>query len=322
MFQITEQQIENRWNVLPLRLLEILCSFDTGKMILEICKKNHIIGEKSDKISGLTGFVIMGFLHPEDLAQEIKEAIGVNAEIADSVSRQIERRIFLPLRSEIDKIYSPVPGNVSVADKLPLETTEAIDLRIKKEDEPETPKIVKSEDKEREKTEEEDKPFIIHKEESSKPILGAKRSLGGLFGFLKGGKEAESKAVEAKIEIGRPEIKAEQAEPPKMKVIHYSEFRTPIDKMTNDQRPTTNDTNIIKKQETDNKILDILEIEPPKQAVAGKNIVPRPLAAPPPPPLIQPAPLTPQRPEQNPKFEAAKESEEVIDLRTMKKINE
>ncbi len=297
MFQITEQQIENRWNVLPLRLLEVLCSFDIGKMILEICKKNHIIGEKSDKISGLTGFVIMGFFHPEDLAQEIKEAIGVNTEIADSLSREIERKIFLPIRNDIDKIYAPVSGKISVADKLVLETAEAIDLRIKKEDEPEIPKIVKLEDKEQQKTEEEDKPFIIHKEESAKPILGAKRSLGGLFGFLKGGKEAESKAVEAKIEIGRPEIKAEQAEPPKMKVIHYSEFRTPIDN---------------KKQEMSNKISDLLEIEPPKQAVDDKNAVP-----------IPPVPPVPsQKTEQKPEFKSVKEGEEVIDLRTMKKINE
>ncbi len=297
MFQITEQQIENRWNVLPLRLLEVLCSFDIGKMILEICKKNHIIGEKSDKISGLTGFVIMGFFHPEDLAQEIKEAFGVNTEIADSLSREIERKIFLPIRNDIDKIYAPVSGKISVADKLVLETAEAIDLRIKKEDEPEIPKIVKLEDKEQQKTEEEDKPFIIHKEESAKPILGAKRSLGGLFGFLKGGKEAESKAVEAKIEIGRPEIKAEQAEPPKMKVIHYSEFRTPIDN---------------KKQEMSNKISDLLEIEPPKQAVDDKNAVP-----------IPPVPPVPsQKTEQKPEFKSVKEGEEVIDLRTMKKINE
>ncbi len=294
-----------------MRLLEVLCSFDAGKMILEICKKNHIIGEKSDKISGLTGFVIMGFLHPEDLAQEIKEAIGVNTEIADSLSREIERKIFLPIRSEIDKIYAPVPGKISADDKLSPETMEAIDLRIKKEDELEAPKIVKLEDKERGKTEEEDKPFIIHKEESAKPILGAKRSLGGLFGFLKGGKEAESKAVEAKIEIGLAETKADQAEPPKMKVIHYSEFRTPIDKITNDQRPTTNDTNIIKKQETDNKILDILEIEPPKETVADKNVVPAPPAS----------PFSPQKPEQKPKFESAKKDEEVIDLRTMKKVD-
>ncbi len=106
MFQITEQQIENRWNVLPMRLLEILCSFDTAKMILEICKKNHVMGEKSDKISGLTGFVAMGFIHPEDLAKEIKEATGIHSEIIDLIVKEIDRKIFAPIRSEIDKAYA------------------------------------------------------------------------------------------------------------------------------------------------------------------------------------------------------------------------
>ncbi len=313
MIKITRQQSLKRWDALPQRLREALFSEHNADILWRTCEEQHLSEDKIFKIATLAGDVIMGFIHPQDLDDEIKKELDINTEIAALISRQIERRIFLPIRSEIDKIYAPVSENVFVADKLPLEMTEAIDLRIKKEDEPENSKKIEESagTKKEESEKEEDKPFIIHKEESAKPILGAKRSLGGLFGFLKGGKEAESKAVEAKIEIGLAETKADQAEPPKMKVIHYSEFRTPIDKITDDQRPTTNDTNIIKKQETDNKILDILEIEPPKETVADKNVVPAPPAS----------PFSPQKPEQKPKFESAKKDEEVIDLRTMKKVD-
>ena len=54
MFQITNQQIENRWNILPIRLIEILCSFDIGKTIKEISKINHLTDEKAIKLPDLS----------------------------------------------------------------------------------------------------------------------------------------------------------------------------------------------------------------------------------------------------------------------------
>ncbi len=238
MFQITEQQIEKRWDILPISLLEVLCSFDTAKMISEICKKNHIIGEKKDKISGLIGFVIIGFLHPEDLVQEIKDATGIHPEIAETIVKELDRKIFAPIRGEIDKVYSP--AGALTEEKLaeesapPVEISEEhiVDLRTLKREEAAVKENVKSEEKEilTPSAANQTEPIIIHKEESARPILGAKRSLGGLFGFLRGEKEAEPKAVEAKIEIGRmaEEMSKEIPEPPKLKVVHYSEFKTPV----------------------------------------------------------------------------------------------
>ena len=79
-------------------------------------------------------------------------------------------------------------------------------------------------------------PFIIHKEAEFKPISETKKSLGGLFGFLRrGGEEKLEKAepVKAEVEIGDKSLKAEppkitKTEPPKVRVVHYTEFQPAV----------------------------------------------------------------------------------------------
>ncbi|MEK7553714.1 MAG: hypothetical protein AAB504_03500 [Patescibacteria group bacterium] len=134
MFQITNQQIENRWNILPIRLIEILCSFDIGKTIKEISKINHLTDEKSDKIAGLIGFVVMGFIHLEDLAKEIKEATGIHSEIVDLIVKEIDRKIFALIRSEIDKAYAlPLTSEAEIEEAEGGEITEPVVTDIRRE---------------------------------------------------------------------------------------------------------------------------------------------------------------------------------------------
>ena len=49
----------------------------------------------------------VGFIHPEDLAKEIKDALNLNPEIANSIADEIDRKIFNPIRTDLEKIYSP-----------------------------------------------------------------------------------------------------------------------------------------------------------------------------------------------------------------------
>ena len=107
MIQITKQQIDARWDILPVNLREILYSPDYGKIIWDVCEANHLTNEKIGKIAGLCGYVIMGFIHPEDLAKEIKNATGIHSEIAETIAKEIDRKIFTPIGNEIDKIYAP-----------------------------------------------------------------------------------------------------------------------------------------------------------------------------------------------------------------------
>ena len=51
---------------------------------------------------------MMGFIHPEDAAKEIRDVLGVDIRIATSIATAINQRIFVPLRADIDKVYDPI----------------------------------------------------------------------------------------------------------------------------------------------------------------------------------------------------------------------
>jgi len=112
----------------------------------------------------------------------------------------------------------------------------------------EATKIIPAEQKPEVKKEMEEGPMIIHKEAEFKSSGdGKKSSLGGFFGFLKNGKTEQAKpsAVRAEVKMdsveadkrgfqniieadsrGKAKISAEQ--PAQPRVVHYSEFSTPI----------------------------------------------------------------------------------------------
>lgn len=108
MIQITKQQADKRWDVMTVNLREILYSPDYGKIIWNICEANHLSDEKIGKIAGLCGYVIMGFIYPEDLAKEIFLKTNINSEIANSIASEINRKIFSPIKSDLEKVYSPI----------------------------------------------------------------------------------------------------------------------------------------------------------------------------------------------------------------------
>lgn len=344
-----------------MNLREALFSEYNSSVLWKICESQHLSEDKIYKIATLTGDAIMGFMHPEDLAQEIKNETGIVMEVANAVSRDINRKIFIPIRSDIDKVYSPVaalaeedalavsaeekeeiketakggflsPKAVSVEDTVDLRTMKKLADDKQSVNDSQQPKIEKESEKP------EVQPFIIHKEEGVDSVIGVKRSFGGLFGMFSG-KEKKQETVKAKIEIGgEKEEKLKEKEivssQPKMKVVHYSDFKTTIGDirpMIDDRRPATGD-----KRED-------LPVPPPPKPAAPLF----PTAAPVPPkpktpldipeinPLIEsPARVAahvfeeqkipvPPKPEikSNPEQESKPAPEgDVIDLRTMKKI--
>jgi len=267
MIPINHQQILNRYDTLSENLKAAGFSPFNTKIIYQISREQHLTDDKIPKISELVGYVLFGFIHPEDLAKEIKESLNLNPEIANSIAVEIDRKIFALIRADLEKVYAPV---VALAEEGQPPIEEALDLRGKiKAEEPvvskvEPPKIVPVKEKPEEKKVEElqpssvprvepleatpppaeikpeaEGPMIIHKEAEFKPLAETKKSLGGLFGFLRKGKKEEKKIspVKAQVEIGlgtKPHeleheiTQKEPSEPPKVRVVHYTEFPTPI----------------------------------------------------------------------------------------------
>jgi len=263
MIQVTKDKALQRYDLLTENLKAALFSSSNAEIVRKVGESQHLTEDKIVVIGKIIGYVILGFIHSEDLAQEIKDALNLNSEIANSIAAEIDRKIFALIRADLEKVYQPP-------------TEEILDLRAKVEPptevempKAEEPKVVPVEEKIQSKPEEiqskevqppevkpqfgeveppkigvgEAEPLIIHKEAEFKPLAETKKSLGGLFGFLRKGKKEEEKIspVKAQVEIGidtklheieheitRKESPTPSPEPPKVRVVHYTEFPMPV----------------------------------------------------------------------------------------------
>ncbi len=224
MQNVTKQQALNRWDKLPVVLREAIFSERNTDILWIVCEDQHLPEDKIFRVASLVGDVVMGFTHPDDLGKEIKETLALNPIIIDLIVKEVNSKIFAPIRSEINKALA-----------LPILTEEEIEAeeaaeKAKETEEPTVSDIIKEGVKytkpegieaesikiigvEKGKEivipkgiEMAEGPVIIHKEEEFKSVMGSKKSLGELFGFL-GGKEIKKEApTVAKIEIGEKDI--------------------------------------------------------------------------------------------------------------------
>ncbi len=110
--QISKQQFDTRWDALPEILREAMASETNSSVVWKTAESEHLSEEKISAVSRSTGYVLMGFIHPEDLANEIKDSTGIDSRIAAAIVEPINTKIFQPLRDELENLYAP-PGDES-----------------------------------------------------------------------------------------------------------------------------------------------------------------------------------------------------------------
>jgi hypothetical protein len=109
MITINQKQAFSRYKSLPQNLQDILFSMQTAEIIRMVCEKNALPPEKNSFVAGPAGLVIMGFVHPEDLAKEIEDGAKISSQAAVSLSKDLSVRIFDGIKPDLDKVYAPVP---------------------------------------------------------------------------------------------------------------------------------------------------------------------------------------------------------------------
>jgi hypothetical protein len=394
MLQIPRQQILDRYDTLPESLKDAGFLPYNTLLIKKIGESNHLTEEKISTISQLVGYVLFGFIHPEDLAKEIRESLNLNPEIANSIADEIDRKIFNPIRTDLEKVYAPPsgeeildlrtaaretkPAEEAVLPRVETPTAEAGAAATSPVEAPvlspvEAPKILPREEKpEAVKPPEispiaappapvlpvteagpvaasEAEPFIIHKEAEFKPISETKKSLGGLFGFLRrGGEEKLEKAepVKAEVEIGDKSLKAEppkitKTEPPKVRVVHYTEFQPAVSPFpTGTEKPKVESEKIKVEIKPPENLPLVSPVEPPAVSRAEPPVVnkveppietkapisekipagPTPVASGAEPLDLRQAPVEAKPAPETKPVPEKKEEEEMIDLSTFKKI--
>ncbi len=109
MTSISPQQARARFKIVPSALQDIIFSLQTSEIIRRIAEQNHLPQEKIGGIAEAVGFVLLGFLHPEEAAREIQERAGIDMQVAKAIADAIDSRLFRPIRGELDRLYAPAP---------------------------------------------------------------------------------------------------------------------------------------------------------------------------------------------------------------------
>ncbi len=107
MITISEEKVNERWDTLPFSLKQALTSEVNSDFVWKTCESEHIPNEKIYFVGRAISHVLLGFIHPGDLAQEIKELTDLNQQIATSIANAVNERVFKPLSADLEKIYEP-----------------------------------------------------------------------------------------------------------------------------------------------------------------------------------------------------------------------
>ena len=248
MLTLSKTQLGQRWDTLPPILRDALFSEANGDFIYRTCETEHVPKEKIYDVLGISGYVLMGFLHPEDLALELKDALGLDPQTAGTISQAIDSRIYTPLRDEINKVFAPpsrygtdVPklidvGGIGSWERKPFTAHEGTSSTPKTATTAPSSSVPPSFGGPATKpsmpasNDQEPAPVIIHEEPGAKPLTpGFKISMPSpKFSDTKQAAPAPKPAV---LELGGNSAKSapsfgEKVDTQKMRVVHYTDMRT------------------------------------------------------------------------------------------------
>ena len=110
MIKISRDQFNTRWASLPQNLREALFSDENSAILWHVCGAQHLSEDKIAVVAAVTGQAILGLIHPEDVPKQIKAELNLNQEIANTIYEEVDRKIFSSIRTDLQKVYSPVAG--------------------------------------------------------------------------------------------------------------------------------------------------------------------------------------------------------------------
>ena len=140
MITPTQDIALQRWDILPITLREALFSEPNSDFLWKTCLDEHLPNENIYIVSKIAGYVLLGFLHPEDVGQEIKERIGIDVKTASAIEEALNKRIFTSLRTDIDKVYSPLSKLEPFSEKANPQILQDINIQSKIASTPIAPK--------------------------------------------------------------------------------------------------------------------------------------------------------------------------------------
>lgn len=123
----TNEELRKLFQKLPEELQEAIHSDETAEYTWNICDRNNI-----EQISGLAEKVtnvLIGLLPPNEFQEILEKELGLEKEKAKRVTREVNRFIFYPVRTHLEKLYQIEITPFST----PSSTTETLEKKEKLE---------------------------------------------------------------------------------------------------------------------------------------------------------------------------------------------
>lgn len=98
----TPEEMQNIIDTLSSDLKEALFGAETTERIVSIAEKN---GVNATVLAKIVGLVLVGLLHPNDLAQTLREELKTSENQSKRVDLEVRRFILSPVRESISGMY-------------------------------------------------------------------------------------------------------------------------------------------------------------------------------------------------------------------------
>lgn len=99
-----KQQISRLYETLPQELKDAYFSEEIGDITADVCDRNGA-GKQVRGVAEHVGYTLLGILPPKDLQKSLEQDLGIKEEIAEKVSREINRLIFFPLKESLKNFF-------------------------------------------------------------------------------------------------------------------------------------------------------------------------------------------------------------------------
>ncbi len=113
--RVSEKEMVQQYEKLPLKLKEALRSVDSAKKVVDIGRKYALHVDKIGELGAETGMVILGFTHPGQFLPHLSRRLGLSEEKVKLVAQEINTEVFLKIREALKQIHEetvpPTPSS-------------------------------------------------------------------------------------------------------------------------------------------------------------------------------------------------------------------
>ncbi len=99
-------ELRTRFELLPPDVQKVLTDENYQKTLLDISKKNKLTYEEMGTLEMETTMTLLGMTKPEDYRDEIQTQLKKNDPEIDALVKDVNEKIFAPVRQSLEKLYS------------------------------------------------------------------------------------------------------------------------------------------------------------------------------------------------------------------------